>query len=242
LKRAYVETRDLGSELVACVGERAAGRLRAARIEKELGACETEQLLRLRRGEPAAPIGEMLVRRGLITERELSQALARQGLFERAERYAAGPGGESSAAARLGLARMRRSLPAVLAAAGLLLAAAAYGSLWAAGFPGRPPDRFGAARGEDEHVRNLAAIYEGMLDEVRLGRIAEAEACRGRVREYLRRLSAAGIRLRAPEAARIERACGALDFRRLGVVNPDDLPRMSGEELEAALLAEGEQR
>jgi len=242
LKRAYVETPDFGAALLTHVSTRVGGPARASRIEKELGACETEQLLKIRRGEPPAPIGQMLVRRGLISERELHQALELQGLMTRAERYAAEAGVDRSLAGRLAPPELRGRLPAAALVAGTILVAAVLADLWLTGALCRRADRFGAARGEEDHVRNLAGLYEGMLDEVRLGETRQAEACRGRIWEYFGQLTGAGVRLRDPRARHIQQACGDLDFGRLVAIDPRDLPRMSDEDLETALGAPEERQ
>jgi len=237
VKRAYVETHDFGSTLVQALQLRHAGPDELSAVDRALNACETEQLLQIKRGETAMPIGEMLVERGLLTREDLQAVIAQQGMLSKIERYTTEARERTTLAGRLGRAQdFLASRATSLAVIGGLILVVLL-NLWLAGALERPRDPFDKAGTPEQHADNLKAHYRNLLDELRRGRPENATYYRDLLEGYFRRLDQSKVVLDDGEAAHIRRVYKKLDFERLGTIPSRELPGMSAGELEQRLSA-----
>jgi hypothetical protein len=235
VRRAYVETHDFGSTLVRTLHLRHAGADELRALDRALDACETEQLLQIRRGETPMPIGEMLVERGLLSREDLQAVIVQQGMLSKIERYTTEARERTTLAGRWNRARdfLADRVTSLAVIGGLLLVVLV--NLWLAGAFERRRDPFDRARTPEQHAEHLRACYRNMLDELRRRQPDNAGYYRETLERYLQRLDESKVVIEDPEVARIRRVARSLDFDRLGTIPAGELPGMSAPELERRL-------
>jgi hypothetical protein len=245
VRRAYAETIDFGSLIInhlRNVRHLDETRLRAAR--RALNACETAQLMAIKKGRPAKPIGEMVVDLGHITAAELDQLVVDQGMLQRVRRYAEEARRQPSLAERLGLDGLRRKLtPRRLALAGLVavLAVVAYCNLCGEGPRGamtREMEVFGREfepHDTEQHIKMTVRHYGNMMTELRLGRVDNAEHYRRLLATYFAAMELAGVPVEDQQMLRIRNTYKKLVFEKVREIPAAELSGLSDLEVEARL-------
>jgi hypothetical protein len=245
VRRAYLQTEQFGSLLLRYLRTHGADQTGLRAASRALNACETAQLMAIKKGKAAKPIGEMMRELGHVDERGLQAILRKQALPAMLEELEAVIRQESSLAGRLGLDRFRaalrthRRLVALLVAALLLTAGF---NLWYLGIldgaPGERQTLFGGSfdpRDAEGNARIIAQHYRNMMIELRNGSPGNAQHYRGNISKCFRLLEEADAVPRDAEVDHIRKTCDRLDFARLKHLPASRLPTMTRTELEKEL-------
>ena len=244
IKRAYAETPDFGTLLLRFMRSRAADDAKLRAVNRALNACETAQLMAIKKGKRAKPIGEMMVELGHITVGDLELLVAKQGLAEKVTRYAEEARVKSTLAGRLGLDRPgRRDLlvKAGVIALGIGLVVVIALNLWLGrGESDKSVDElvFGGSfdpANTNQHLHMIGGHYENMLTELRLRNVRNAQEYRGRLDKYFKALEVSKVMLEDSNIQHIRKTYGRLDFSKLDAISAQELPKLSLPQLEARL-------
>jgi hypothetical protein len=246
IRRAYAETVDFGSALIKHlrnVRHVDDARLRAA--NRALNACETAQLMAIKKGRRAKPIGEMMVELGHITAAELDQLIINQGMLQRVQRYTEEARQHSSLLGRLGLTDLRRKISAGrvgLACLVCVLALVIFCNLRRGGLIGSTPTREAEIFGKpfdphdiDQHIKMTMQHYRNMMTELRLKHVSSAKHYRQLLDTYFTALDQAGMPVEDQQMRHIQNVYERLDFEKVYDIPAAEMPKLTDLELEARL-------
>jgi hypothetical protein len=245
LKRAYAETSDFGTLLLQQLRNKHVDEAKIRGVARALNACETAQLMALRKCKTAKPIGEMMVELGHVSQEEVDQIVQAQAVIKRVDGYEIEARARASLAGRLGLldaqGRLHRNRLIATAAAVCAIAVAIAVNVVVFGnkrddtitdptAPQAIPKSDAAA-----HARMLRQHYGNMLTELRMRNPGNAEHYRRKLLEHARFLTESGMQIEDAAIRRMVVGCPELNFARLSDVNPVDLARMTDAQLEARM-------
>jgi hypothetical protein len=245
IKRAYAETDTVGALLLRFLAQQGADetKLRAAR--RALNACETAQLMAIKKGKAAKPIGEMMIELGHVSADDLTRIVSKQGMLRKVEQYTEQARVESTLAGKLGLHKPGRKIKLSVGLAAVVFAGLGLVvllNLWTGGafdtevrweeqvFGGE----FNAAN-TTSHIRMITQHYANMMTELRRRSPRNAKHYRKMLDAYFKQLETAKISIDDPEIQHIRRTYSQLDFSALEKIPVAQLPRLSNSELEAKL-------
>ena len=246
IKRAYVQTEQVGSVILRFMRSRGADDTKMRAATRALNACETAQLMAIKKGKPAKPIGEMMVELGHITEEGLEKIISNQGMARKINHYEEQIRLEKSLPGRLGLLRLRKKLRFGRLGVGLVLLALlsiALFNLWYLGWlEGRPDPKeapFGGAEFRPADTRHNTALitqhYGNMLTELRFGSISNARHYKAMLDACFGALEEAGTEVDDKELEHIRRTYDRLDFQKVKDIPRKTLPLLTAEQLEKRL-------
>jgi len=250
VKRAYAETSDFGTELLRHLRNRHADetKLRAAR--RALNACETAQLMAIKKGKKSRRIGEMMVELGHLNAGELDELIHQQGMLHKIKHYSEQARLKSTLAGRLGLDEagkkltLGKVLPAVLVVG---LAIVVLLSLWHRGCfdSSLKPEReaWGGAFNPGKVNHNINKInehYANMITELKKvdpqnPDFTGAERHRGLLDTCFADLKKTKTMIDEQSVLHIRQVYRNLDFEKIKQFSAAELPSLGTADIEAKL-------
>jgi hypothetical protein len=246
VKRAYVNTEQFGSLVIRFLRSRGANDAALRAASRAMNACETAQLMAIKKGRVAKPLGEMLVELGHISNDDLPRIVGKQGMARKIGEFDEQIRRESSLAGRLGLhsarERLKITVPRLLVLAGLVVTVALL-NVWYQGAFVSAPDRsslvFGGAfqPGDSErHLKMIDQHYRNMITELKTGSLVNARHYRKLLDEYFAALEKADVTVDDDIVAHIHKTYPKLDFKRLVRIPKAKLAALSDSDLESRLM------
>jgi hypothetical protein len=245
IKRAYAQTEQFGSLVLRYLKTHGADDTKLRAANRALNACETAQLMAIKKGKTAKPIGEMMVELGHISDDELEKIVGKQGMLRKIDQYEDQIKEESSLAHRLGLNRARGKLAVGLGGMAVLvgiLVLVVLLNLWSQGAFSSTPEAeryiFGggfSARDTEHHIRMINQHYANMITELRLKNLRNARHYKDMLDKYFAKLEQEKVRVEDSDVVHIRDVYAKLDLTRVQTIPAQQLPRMSVAALERRL-------
>ncbi len=245
VKRAYVQTDQFGSVIIRYLQSRGADEAKMRAASRALNACETAQLMAIKKGKPARPIGEMMVELGHITHDALERIITNQGMARKINQYEKQIQHENSLAGRLGLNRLRDKLKISKSGVALLVLVLLVVGLFNAWYLGgleSHPDKNAIVFGgkfnpgdTNQHIKMISQHYSNMITELKADNLPNARHYRDMLEDYFTALKKAGVDLDDSDIERIHEVYSKLNFEKIKGIPRGTLPRLSTQELEKRL-------
>ncbi len=250
IKRAYAETSDFGTVLLRHLSSRHADETKLRAASRALNACETAQLMAIKKGKKARPIGGMMVELGHISTGDLDDIIHQQGMLHKIKHYAERARLNSTLAGRLGINEARkkltlgRALP-ILLGVGVVLVILL--NLWHRGcFDAPKGPEHEAWGGEfkpgkvDQNIKRINQHYANMITELkrvdpRDPDLRNAEHYRKLLDVCFTDMKTTKTMIDEPSVLRIRTVYLKLDFEKIKEFSVEELPSLGTADIEARL-------